>query len=98
ERPQRHPPFLLAVGVECDQPEILKERVDVLAVSDGTGRRRTIDHLKSAFARARDFTSPKLLACFAVERDYKDLLLALVLRVNRSMGGDVNARSRQHRR
>jgi len=81
QRPERRPPLLLAAGVECDQPEILKERVDVLAVGDGAGRRRAVDVLKASFVDARDFTSPKLFTRFAVERDDEELVIGLVLRV-----------------
>src|SRR5262249_33361554 len=77
---------------------VLKERVDVLAVGDGAGRRRAVDVLKAALVYARDFAPPKLLARLAVERDDEQSVIGLVLRVDRRMGGDVNACASQHGR
>src|SRR5262249_12588066 len=98
ERSQRHSPFLLAVGVECDQPEILKEGIDVFAIGHRAGGRRAVGILQPSLVSARDFTPPKLLARLAVERDDEELVDGLVLCVNRRVRRDVNTRAREYRR
>src|SRR6185295_15546883 len=89
---KRELPTLFPVLVIRDQPEFLKEDVDVLAVGDGAWRRGSVDELQAAAVSPRHIALPENLSRLAIETENLQLVVSLIS----SVRGNEDAAWREH--